>query len=66
MLTAGVMLTVAGFIVPPLGEISDSVLWMLAQTLIYAGAVFGVKLYIDDLFRKERLNVRYKSRNVGA
>ena len=47
MLMAGVGLTVAGFIVPPLGEISDSVLWFTAQTLIYAGSIFGVKVYID-------------------
>ena len=47
MLMAGVGLTTAGFIVPPLGEISDSVLWFTAQTLIYAGSIFGVKVYID-------------------
>ena len=47
MLMAGVGLTIAGFIVPPLGEISDSVLWFTAQTLIYAGSIFGVKVYID-------------------
>ena len=47
MLMAGVGLTIAGFIVPPLGEISDSVLWFTAQTLIYARSIFGVKVYID-------------------
>ena len=47
MLMAGVGLTIAGFIVPPLGVISDSVLWFTAQTLIYAGSIFGVKVYID-------------------
>ena len=47
MLMAGIGLTIAGFIVPPLGEISDSVLWFTAQTLIYAGSIFGVKVYID-------------------
>lgn len=47
MLAAGTGLSVAGFIVPPLGEISDSVLWFTAQTLLYAGSIFGVKVYID-------------------
>ncbi len=47
MLIVGVSLNIAGFIVPPTGEISDSVLWVLAQSLIYAGSVFGVKSYID-------------------
>ena len=58
MLISGVGLSVAGFIVSPLGEISDSVLWFAAQTMIYAGSVFGVSVYVNDKFRSitERLN----------
>lgn len=48
MLICGVALSVAGFIVSPLGEISDSVLWFAAQTMIYAGSVFGVSVYVND------------------
>lgn len=51
LLACGVALSVAGFIVPPLGEISDSVLWFAAQTMIYAGSVFGVSVYVTDKFR---------------
>ena len=51
MLISGVALSVAGFVVPPLGEISDSVLWFAAQTMIYAGSVFGVSVYVNDKFR---------------
>ena len=29
-------LTIAGFIIPPSGEIADSVLWVLGQSLVYA------------------------------
>ncbi len=47
MLASGIALSVAGFVSPPLGEISDSVLWYVAQALIYAGSVFGVTVYID-------------------
>lgn len=50
MLFCGVALSVAGFIVSPLGEISDSVLWFAAQTMIYAGSVFGVSVYVNDKF----------------
>lgn len=39
-------LTVAGFIVPPLGAVSDSVLWILGQALVYAASVFGVGMYV--------------------
>jgi len=29
-------------------EITNSVLWYVAQCLMFAGAVFGLKIYIDD------------------
>lgn len=45
MLVGGYALAVAGFIVPPTGEISDSVLWIFSQCLIYAGSIFGVSIY---------------------
>ena len=47
MLMSGIALSVAGFVVDPVGEISDSVLWYVSQALIYAGSVFGVTEYID-------------------
>ena len=47
MLMSGIALSVAGFVVDPGGEISDSVLWYVSQALIYAGSVFGVTVYID-------------------
>lgn len=58
MLISGVALSVAGFVVSPLGEISDSVLWFAAQTMIYAGSVFGVSVYVNDKFHSitDKLN----------
>lgn len=50
MLVAGVALSVAGFIVDPAGEIHDSVLWFFAQCLLYAGGIFGIRLYINGRF----------------
>lgn len=44
---AGWGLTIAGFIVPPTGEVSDSVLWILGQALIYAASVFGITQYFN-------------------
>ena len=52
MLAAGVAMSVAGFIVPPLGEISNSVLYFCAQCLIYAGSIFGVGLYVNSKFKE--------------
>lgn len=51
MLLVGVALAIAGFIVSPLGEISDSVLYFTAQCFIYAGSVFGVSIYVTDKFK---------------
>ena len=48
MLAAGVGLSVAGFCVPPVGEISSSVLWFFSQCLIYAGAALGIDVMIDN------------------
>ena len=50
MLVAGLALTVAGFVVEPVGEISDSVLYVLAQCLIYTGSIFGIGLYVNTKF----------------
>ena len=60
MLLTGVALSVAGFLVPPVGEISDSVLWFFAQCLIYAGSIFGVSIYVQSKFSelKEEINKR--------
>ena len=50
MLMAGVGLSVAGFIVPPTGQIHDSVLWFFAQCLMYAGGIFGIGVYVTTKF----------------
>lgn len=47
MLIAGVSLSVAGFLVEPLGIIHDSALWFFAQCLVYAGSIFGVYIYVN-------------------
>lgn len=52
MLISGVALSIAGFITPPIGEISDSVLWYFSQCLIYAGSIAGVSLYVNSKFRE--------------
>jgi len=33
-------------------EIDGSVLMLFAQILVYAGSIFGVKIYIKDLIRR--------------
>ena len=43
--TCGWGLTISGFIIGG-GVVSDSVLWILGQALIYAASVFGVGMYV--------------------
>ena len=50
MLTLGAGLSVASFVRS--GEVHDSVLWLFAQCLMYAGSVFGISVFIADRFRR--------------
>ena len=43
MIVSGVVLTFLNFIL--YGEVSDGVLWYMAQALTYAGGIFGVSIY---------------------
>lgn len=53
MLIFGVSLTSIGFAIEPAGQIHDSVLWVLGQTLIYCGAIFGVAVYTKGQIEKQ-------------
>ena len=63
---AGWGMTIAGFIVAPVGEVSDSVLWVLGQGLIYAASVFGVALYVNHLSVKIKEDTRRYVRDLEA
>lgn len=60
MLLLGAVLSVAGFITAPAGQIHESVLWLFAQCLIYAGSVFGISVYMTDRFSRieKKLNLK--------
>ena len=49
MLIFGITLTAIGFAIEPHGEVSDSVLWILGQSLIYAGGIFGIATYTKNM-----------------
>ena len=54
----GWALTIAGFCVPPLGEIADSNLWVLGQALVYAASVFGITSYFTSETRRMKRDIR--------
>ena len=51
-------LTIAGFIIPPQGEVADSVLWILGQALIYTASVLGIGMYFNNQMVKFRTDTR--------
>lgn len=51
-------LTIAGFCVPPTGEVSGSVLAVLGQAMLYAASVFGVTMYFNNQMVKFRADTR--------
>lgn len=53
LLCFGMILTAIGFFVEPIGEVSDSVLWILGQALIYAGSIFGIATYTSGVIKKQ-------------
>lgn len=55
---AGWGLTIAGFCVPPTGEVSGSVLAVLGESMVYPASVFGVTMYFGHQMEKFRHDTR--------
>lgn len=51
-LLVGFGLTIAGFCVSPTGEVHDSVLFLLGQCLVFAGAVCGISLHVNNTMKR--------------
>ena len=64
MLAFGVLFALFGFWVAPLGRVDESVLWIFAQCLIYAGSVMGVTVYVRRW--GERLSDRLRNERSGG
>ncbi len=53
LLAFGAVTCFVSLLLPPQGEIDGTVLMLFGQILVYAGSIFGVKIYIQDLFRRK-------------
>lgn len=51
-------LTIAGFCIPPRGEVSGSVLAVLGEAMVYAASVLGVALYFNQQMTKFKADTR--------
>lgn len=63
MLMFGVILTTAGFIIDPQGQIHDSVLYVLGQCLLFAGSVMGVSAYTAGRMRHIEHEIDHRFRD---
>ncbi len=52
LLAFGAVTCFVSLILPPQGEIDGSVLMLFGQIIVYAGSIFGVKIYINDLIKR--------------
>lgn len=50
----GWALVVCGFAVEPLGDVSNSVLWILGQTLLFSSSVYSIAMYMGSRDREMR------------
>lgn len=56
----GWMLTVTGFFMPPQGEVSQSVLWILGQSLAFCGGVCGITFHVNSSLEKMQFQIDSK------
>ncbi len=74
MLIFGCVLTTIAFFIEPMGEIHDSVLWVLGQCFIYAGGALGIANYartsakqeVDERFREFERHHRHHRHMAAA
>ncbi len=50
VLTSGIVLAYVSYFTSQMRDVTENVLWYFAQTLMYAGSIFGVAIAIDAKF----------------
>ena len=50
VLTSAIVLAHVSYFTSQMRDVTDNVLWYFAQTLMYAGSIFGVAIAIDAKF----------------
>lgn len=69
LLLLGAILLIAGFLVPPQGEIHESVLVAFGEILTFAGCVFGMNYHYRSMVSKFMKDVRddmQKSKSIKS
>lgn len=58
MIIFGCVMCVASFCLSESHVVDDSVLWILGQSLLFAGSIFGVGLYVNARVESEFLKIK--------
>lgn len=66
LIIVGCGLLIAGFVVPPPGEIHNSVLIAFGEILTFAGAVFGLKYHYEYGGSRHHENSSQSSNNTST
>ena len=54
----GWMLTIICFFVDPIGSVTDSVLWILGQVLLFTGSVIGISEHYSSQLKQLKDEIR--------
>lgn len=63
VLTSGIVLAYVSYFTSQMRDVTDNVLWYFAQTLMYAGSIFGVAIAIDAKFENIKNKFFYHKNN---
>ena len=63
LLAFAIGLSIAGFIVDPLGIVDSSILWIFGQCCLYAGSIFGIGLYVKGKMEEVREDISKMVKN---
>lgn len=61
--TIGWLVTIAGFIIPPMGVVHETVLWILGQSLLFSGSIVGISQYYQSQLMSFKHSIRQQIDN---
>lgn len=61
----GWILVIINFFLPPIGDIANSTLWILGQSLLYTGAVIGIANYTTGKIYEIKREVGIEEKEDG-
>lgn len=51
--SAAIIIAFTALFIPPVGVIDSTVLWFIAQALLFSASIIGIDFKIKDVFKKQ-------------